>query len=145
MKVTARPAIVFIALASVLCAAQRSTDEKEVWSLEDAYWQYVKANDFEHYRTLWHADFLGWPYSDPEPAGKEQITGWITAHTSKGETLKSYEVERLKARVTGNNVTTTYRAHLVWVDKNGTDRPGSIRIIHPWLRSAGGNWQIISG
>jgi hypothetical protein len=113
MRRIARAAIVVIALASVLFAAQRSADEKEVWSLEDAYWQYVKANDFEHYRTLWHADFLGWPYSDPEPAGKEQITGWITAHTSKGETLKSYEVERLKARVTGNNVTTTYRAHLV--------------------------------
>lgn len=147
MSRIARPAIVVvvIALASVLFAAQRSADEKEVWSLEDAYWQYVKANDFEHYRTLWHADFLGWPYSDPEPAGKEQITGWITAHTGKGETLKSYEVERLKARVTGNNVTTTYRAHLVWVDKNGTDRPGGIRIIHTWLRSAGGNWQIISG
>jgi ketosteroid isomerase-like protein len=145
MNRIARPAIAVVLLASVLFAGQPSADEKEVWSLEDAYWQYVKANDFEHYRTLWHADFLGWPYSDPEPAGKEQITGWITAHTSKGETLKSYEVERLKARVTGNNVTTTYRTHLVWVDKNGTDRPGSIRIIHTWLRSAGGNWQIISG
>src|ERR1700746_2784420 len=112
MKVTARPAIVFIALASVLCAAQRSTDEKEVWSLEDAYWQYVKANDFERYRTLWHADFLGWPYGSPEPAGKERITEWITAHTSKGETLRSYELERLKAQVTGKYATVTYSVRL---------------------------------
>jgi ketosteroid isomerase-like protein len=147
MNRIARPAIVVvvIALASVLFAAQRSADEKEVWSLEDAYWQYVKANDFERYRTLWHADFLGWPYSSPEPTGKDQITEWVTAHTSKGETLKSYEVERLRAQVTGNYATVTYRARLIWTDKNGTDKPGSLRIIHTWLHDAGGKWQIISG
>jgi len=145
MKGTARPAIVVIALASVLCAAQRSADEKEVWSLEDAYWQYVKANDLERYRALLHADFLGWPYSSPEPAGKEQITEWITAHTSKGETLRSYELEYLKAQVTGKYATVTYRVRLTWTDKNRTDKPGSLRIIHTWLHDAGGKWQIISG
>jgi hypothetical protein len=70
MQGIARPAIVVIVLASVVFAAQRSGDEKAVWSLEDAYWQCVKANDLERYRTLWHSDFLGWPYSSPEPAGK---------------------------------------------------------------------------
>lgn len=144
MNRIARPAMVVVLLASALFAGQSSADEKEVWSLQDAYWRYVKANDFEHYLTLWHADFLGWPYSNRDPTGKEQITEWITAHTSKGETLKSYDRERLKARVTGNNVTVTYRAHLIWVDKNGNDRPGGLRIIHTWLR-ASGKWQIISG
>ena len=145
MNQITRCVIVVAMFASALCAGQPSAYEKEVWSLEDSYWQYVKANDFEHYRTLWHADFLGWPYSDPEPAGKEQITAWITAHTSKGETLKSYDVERLKARVTDNYATVAYRVRLFWVDKNGAGRPGSLRIIHTWLRSAGGKWQIISG
>jgi ketosteroid isomerase-like protein len=105
----------------------------------------VKANDFERYLTLWHADFLGWPYSSPEPARKEQITEWVTAHTSKGETLKSYEVERLKAQVTDNYATVTYRVHLIWTDKNGTVKPGNLRLIHTWLRNADGRWQIISG
>lgn len=109
MNRIARPAIVVLLLASALFAGQHSAYEKEVWSLEDAYWQYVKANDFERYLTLWHADFFGWPYSSPEPARKEQITEWVTAHTSKGETLKSYEVERLKAQVTDNYATVTYR------------------------------------
>ena len=144
MRRIARPAIVVIVLASVVFAAQRSADEKAVWSLEDAYWQYVKANDLERYRTLWHSDFLGWPYSSPEPAGKEQITEWITAHTSKGETLRSYELERLKAQVTGKYATVTYRVRLTWTDRNGTDKAGSLRIIHTWLRDDGGKWQIIS-
>ena len=145
MRGIARLAIVVVVLTSVLFGAQQSAHENRIWSLEDAYWQYVKANDLERYRSLWHVDFLGWPYSSPEPAGKEQISEWITAHTSKGETLRSYELERLKARVTGNYATVTYRVHLTWTDKNGTDKPGSLRIIHTWLHDTGGKWQIISG
>src|ERR1700733_15212345 len=104
MSKIAPPTIVVIALASVLFAAQGSADEKAVWSQEDAYWQYVKANDLERYRTLWHSEFLGWPLSSPEPAGKEQITEWIVAHTSNGDTLKSYELDRLKAHETDKYV-----------------------------------------
>lgn len=138
-------AIVVVLLASALFAGQRSADEKEVWSLEQGYWQYVQANDLERYRTLWHADFLGWPLSSPEPARKDQITDWITAHTSKGETLKSYNLERLAVQVTDNFATTTYRVRQTWLDKNGAAQPVSARIIHTWLRNAGGTWQIISG
>jgi hypothetical protein len=73
----------------IFCVAQ-SSHEREVWALENSYWQYVKSNDLDRYRTLWHRDFLGWPYSDTEPAGKERITVWIEAHTGKGETLSRF-------------------------------------------------------
>jgi ketosteroid isomerase-like protein len=145
MNRVARPAIAVVLLAAALFAGQRSAHEKEVWSLEDAYWQYVQTNDLERYRTLWHADFLGWPLSSPEPARKDQITDWITAHTSKGETLKSYDLERLAVQVTDNIATITYRVRQTWLDKNGAGQPVSARIIHTWLRNAGGTWQIISG
>jgi ketosteroid isomerase-like protein len=125
-------------------AAQQSPQEKEVWSLEDTYWQCVQANDLERYAKLWSEDFLGWPYTNPEPAGKDEITGWITAHTSKGEVLKSFEVEPLKAHVTGKYATVTYRIHFIWADKSGAEKPGIFRIIHTWLRE-GRSWQIISG
>jgi ketosteroid isomerase-like protein len=141
----ARPALVVVLLASSLFAWQRSAYETQVWSLEQSYWQYVQANDLERYRTLWHPDFLGWPLSNPEPARKDHITDWIAVYTSKGETLKSYDLERLTVQVTENLVTVTYRVHLNWLDKNGVAQPGSLRIIHTWLRDAGGTWQIISG
>jgi ketosteroid isomerase-like protein len=136
-------AVTLVLLSSALFAAQQSGGEKEVWSLENSYWQYAKSNDMDRYRTLWHPDFLGWPYSDTEPAGKERITGWITAHTGKGETLKSFELEPLKSHTTGAYATVAYRVHLTWTDKDGKDHPGALRIIHTWLRR--GKWQIISG
>ena len=134
-----------VLLSLALFASDRSADEEKVWSLEQAYWQFVQHNDMEHYRGLWHPQFLGWPSVSPEPLRKDQITDWITAHTSKGETLKSYDLERLVVQVTDNLATTTYRVRLVWVDKKGGEQPGSIRIIHTWLRNAGGQWEIVSG
>jgi ketosteroid isomerase-like protein len=113
--------------------------------MEDSYWRYVQANDLEHYRTLWHSDFLGWPLTSPEPARKAQITDWIVLHTSKGETLKSYVLERLAAQVTGEHATVAYRVRLTWIDKQGDTNPGSLRVIHTWVRNPDHNWQIISG
>ena len=137
--------IVAVLLAAPLLAAQPAANEKEVWSLEDNYWRYVQANDLEHYRTLWNGDFLGWPLASPEPVHKDHITDWITAHTSVGESLKSYDLERLAAQASGEYATVAYRVRLTWVDKSGVEKPGSLRVIHTWLRSADHKWQIISG
>ena len=135
---------VAVLLASPAVARSPAADEKAVWSLEDAYWRYVQANDLEGYRTLWHSDFLGWPLTSPEPVRKAHITEWITAHASAGETLKSYELERLVAQATGDYVTVTYRVRMNWVGKDGVSKPSSLRVIHTWLH-AGPRWQIISG
>jgi ketosteroid isomerase-like protein len=144
MKRTGYLAVTLVLLSSALFATRQSGNEKAVWSLENSYWQYVKANDMDRYRTLWHSDFLGWPYSDAEPAGKERITVWITAHTGTGETLKSFELEPLKSHATGAYATVAYRVHLTWTDKDGKDHLGALRIIHTWLHE-GNKWQIISG
>lgn len=144
MKRTAPLVLVAVLLSSALFA-QRSADEDKVWSQEQAYWKYVQANDLEHYRGLWNADFLGWPSVSPEPLRKAQITDWITAHTSKGETLKSFDLEKLVIQVKDNYATTTYRIHSVWVDKSGAGQPTTTRIIHTWQRQPDGTWQIISG
>ncbi|HMK29351.1 MAG TPA: nuclear transport factor 2 family protein [Terriglobales bacterium] len=133
---------ILILLASALFAAPG--DAEKVWTLEKAYWEYVQANDLARYRTLWHTDFLGWPLVSPEPVRKDRITDWITAHSGKGETLKSYDLERLTTQVTGNVATVTYRVRLTWADKHGAGQPATLRIIHTWLRNGGG-WQIISG
>ena len=50
-------------LIALICASQLiatpASDEAQIWNLEKAYWEYVKANDLEKYRALWHDDFVG--------------------------------------------------------------------------------------
>ena len=52
MRGIVRLAIAVMVLVSVAFGAQRSAQEKEIWSLEDSYWQYVKSNDLERYANL---------------------------------------------------------------------------------------------
>jgi|SRR5579871_1251535 len=137
--------IVALMLPVPLFAAQSAASEKEVWSLEDQYWRYVQTNDLEHYRTLWRSDFLGWPLASPEPVHKDHITDWITAHTSVGETLKTFDLERLAASASREYVTVAYRVRMTWVDKSGAAKPGGLRVIHTWRAGANHQWQIISG
>ena len=121
------------------------TGETQIWSLEKAYWEYVKANDLEKYRALWHERFLGWPYSSSSPARKDHITDWITANTSKGVKLQSYEIEQLGVEVTGDNAAAHYRIKMTWSGPKPTDtETQTLRIHHTWLRN-NGTWQILAG
>jgi ketosteroid isomerase-like protein len=138
-------ALALVMLIPSLCAAQGSAAEEKVWAHEQTYWQCVQANDLEHYRSLWNERFLGWPFISPEPARKAHITDWITNRTNKGQTLKSYKLERLVVQVTDNLATTTYRSHAIWLDKDGKEKAEHTRILHTWQRNADGEWQIVAG
>src|SRR6478736_3328025 len=87
-----KPFLFLIVLISAAFAEDVAKDEAKIWGLEKAYWECVKANDLEKYRTLWHEDFVGWPFVSPAPVRKDHITDWITSNTSKGIKLQSYSI-----------------------------------------------------
>ena len=135
----------FVALAAAAFGQNLATDETQVWQLEKAYWEYVKANDLEKYRALWHENFLGWPFISSAPERKDHITDWITANTSKGIKLQSYSIEQLAVQVTGDVAVDYYRINARWANGEGAEvRTDRLRITHTWIR-AGGTWQILGG
>jgi hypothetical protein len=67
----------FLALTATAFGQNSTNDEAQFWELEKAYWEYVKANDLEKYRALWHENFVGWPFVSPAPVRKDHITDWI--------------------------------------------------------------------
>ena len=79
-----RTITLFLALTATALGQNSAKDEAQVWELEKAYWEYVKANDLEKYRALWHENFVGWPFVSPAPLRKDHITDWITSNTSNG-------------------------------------------------------------
>jgi ketosteroid isomerase-like protein len=138
-----------IALSLVMTAAalgqNASSEETEIWKLEKAYWDYVKANDLEKYRALWHEDFVGWPLFSEAPVRKDHITDWITGNTSKGKKLQSYSIEQLAIRVTGDIAVNHYRIKMNWAKREGSEATTeALRITHTWIRTLG-TWQIIGG
>jgi ketosteroid isomerase-like protein len=136
---------ILLALTAAAFAQDSARDEAQVWNLEKAYWEYVKANDLQKYRALWHEDFLGWPYVSSAPTGKDHITDWITANTSKGVKLQSYSIEQLAVRVTGDIAINHYRIKASWATgETAKVRTDALRITHTWIRTHG-TWQILGG
>ena len=140
-----RAITLFIALTATAFAQNSAKDETQVWQLEKAYWEYVKANDLEKYRALWKENFLGWPFVSSAPVRKDHITEWITANTSKGIKLQSYSIEQLAIQITGDIALDDYRINATWADSEGAEtRTDKFRITHTWIRT-NGTWQIIGG
>lgn len=135
----------FLALTATALGQTSTNDEAQVWGLEKAYWDYVKANDLNAYGALWHQNFVGWPFVSPKPVRKDHITDWITANTSKGIRLQSYSIEPLAIQVTGDVAMNYYRIKAVWVNSAGAEvKTDRMRITHTWIRTYA-TWQILGG
>jgi len=140
-----RTIALFLAFAAPTFGQTLATKEAQIWKLEKAYWEYVKANNLEKYRVLWHENFLGWPFVNPAPVRKDHITDWITANTSKGISLHSYSIEQLAIQITADIALDYYRINVTWANSAGTEvKTDRLRITHAWIRTHG-TWQIIGG
>ena len=111
----------FLALTATAFGQDSAKDEAQVWQLEKAYWEFVKANDLEKYRALWHDNFVGWPFVSPVPVRKDHITDWITSNTSKGIKLQSSPIEQLAIQVTGDIAANYYRTNATWANGTGAE------------------------
>jgi len=140
-----RTVTLLLALTAAAFGQNSAKDEAQIWQLEKAYWEYVKANDLEKYRTLWHENFVGWPFVSSAPVRKDHITDWITANTSKGISLQSYSIEQLAIQVNGDIAMDYYRINVTWANSAGAEvKTDRMRITHTWIRTRG-TWQIIGG
>jgi ketosteroid isomerase-like protein len=134
-----------LALTATALGQNSAKGEAQIWQLEKAYWEYVKANDLEKYRALWHENFVGWPFVSPVPVRKDHITDWITSNTSKGVILQSYSIEQFAIQVTGDIAINHYRINATWANRAGAEvKTDRMRITHTWIRTQG-TWQIIGG
>ena len=119
--------------------------ETQVWNLEKAYWEYVKANDVEKYRALWHDDFVAWPPLSSAPMRKNHVTDWLTENISKGIKLQSFSIEQLAIQVIRDVAIVHYRIKMVWAGPAQSESNTELlRVTHNWLRTKN-SWQIIGG
>src|SRR5437667_9797353 len=128
-----RTIVLLVALTATAFTQDSANHEQDIWNLDKAYWEYVKANDLEKYRGLWHENFVGWPFVSPAPVRKDHITDWITSNTSKGIKLESHSIEQLAIHVTGDLAMDYYRISATWANSAGGEvRTDRFRITHTW-------------
>ncbi len=138
-------AIPFLLVLATAFPQDSAKDEAQVWNLEKAYWEYVKANDLEKYRALWHEDFLGWPYVSSAPIRKDHMTDWITAEHVQGR-----EAPVLLHRAAGRSRDRRRRDRSLsnqgelGHERNSQSANGRVADHHTWIRTHG-TWQILGG
>ena len=134
-----------IGLASGSAAAEFTSDEQAVWKMEEVYWRDVQAGDVEHYLTLWHENFVGWPCFAAEPSDKSNIGGWVK--DVRDQHLKfTYQLQPKAVRVFGDVAVVQYAAEYVTEYGDGTKSGAGIwrKFTHTWKKTDG-RWQIITG
>ena len=119
--------------------------QKEVWNMEEAYWEYLKKGDLEGYMTLWHPDFIGWPRAYGQPVHRDSL--WILIKSimdnSKPGSL-SYELKPYAVNVFGNIAIVFYTHSSEYENLDGEEIQLTERITHTWMKHEG-RWKIISG
>ena len=138
---------VLLFLVSDASAQPLSEAQQDVWRLEEAYWDYVAANDIEGFKSLWHPDFVGWPGGAPAPVGVANIADWIEELHRDPARRYDYELRRVAVVPFGDDVMVTYYGqadYFILVGSGERRLDGYWKLTHTWKRD-GDHWQIIGG
>ena len=113
------------------------TDEqKELWDLEEKYWQCIKNFDIESYKNLLHENTLPWPSGMYSPANKEQTVLFIQKWLSYDK-LKSYQIKPEAVQLFNDVAIVCYS--YIW---KGGMLSDSGRITHTWIKQ-NSTWYLI--
>jgi hypothetical protein len=137
---------VFSLLVTASCFAQQSKlspEQEQVWSMEEKYWQILKASDRESYIALWDENFVGWPYQLSDPVRKDSIRV-DPFRLLQGIELKSVQLEPKAVQVLKDVAIAYYMATVTYARKDGSIEVESFRFMHTW-RKTNGVWLIIGG
>lgn len=141
-----RLSLLFLVICTSPTFADKAADEEAVWKLEEAYWQFVKNNDIDGYRSLWDERFVGWPGFSESPVLKKNIADWIAPLHANPALEYDYELTKGAVRSFGEVVV----AHYLVRDYSRSLATGKetnvdlFRVTHTWQRR-GDSWQIITG
>ncbi len=132
----------FLLFLAIPTAAQTfSPSQNEVWQMEETYWKDLHTANYSHYMTLWHEDFLGWPYFTAHPVNKDGIADSLP---TKMSAVSFYEFLEKDVRVTAEVAITQYAVKYTVPTPTGESETRVSRITHTWLKTKN-TWQIIGG
>jgi hypothetical protein len=96
-------------------AGEWSTEQQEVWNLEQQQWAMSKAEDLSWIDTMVHQNMRFWETGAPMPRDKASLKHWSRFDAESGSTLEQ-EIYPISATITGNIAVVQY--HYVVASEN---------------------------
>jgi len=117
--------------------------EKEIWSLEEDYISYFGKANHEAILSFYHSQFLGWPDSELNPAGKTRAAEFLVEKYPE-PTQSVFKIKREGIRIAEDVVITHYLLILSWIDDEGVEQTRKSRLTHTWIKEDS-HWKILGG
>lgn len=136
--------IILLLLVALPCFAKQlklSAEQKQIWEMEERYWQIVEAGDGEAYISQWDENFVGWPDNCLAPIRKDVIRS-DTFGTLRD--MKNFQLDPKAVQVFENVAIAYYLVTAMYTPKGGSNEVVAFRISHTW-RKTNGVWHIIGG
>ena len=99
---------IVVVSTAVATIAQQSSNRQDIWSLENDYWNYVKALDLDGYKKTLAPCFCRMALREVLAPFAKITTDWIKAHTDKGERMQSFTLVKADSQQTDNVYVTHY-------------------------------------
>ncbi len=142
-----RFSIVFLSLflvgiASVASAQTWSSEQQEVWRLEELQWKMSMDKDISWIDKMVHPNISYWAVDRPAPQNKASLTRW-TRYTDASTTTLEQEISPISATVTGNVAVVQYTYTAVR-ENYRKDRETVTGRYTDILIKEGGRWMFIA-
>lgn len=122
-----------------------SNTQKEVWELEERYWDLAEVGDVKGYISFWQEGSVAWPPDLDRPESIDVIR--VKEEEQEGGGSFSYSLEPFAVQVFGVVALTYCKVSILGQDINGkeiTKNARAMRATHTWMKRDG-EWRIIGG
>jgi hypothetical protein len=132
--------LILVALMTVVAsnafAEELSTIQKEVWKMEELYFELCKKADSKGLMEIFHKDSVIWGNASSRPKGRTNFDMGATGEIIHG-IVESFQLQPHKITVLGSTCISAFTARLQWLDK-----AYRLRIVHTWIKQDG-KWLMI--
>ncbi|MEO6529269.1 MAG: hypothetical protein ABIP93_21805 [Gemmatimonadaceae bacterium] len=143
MRKTIVTLCVALAALSTSAGAQTWTSEQqELWKLEDMQWKMSAAKDHSWIPKMVHANMMGWDNDAPAPSNLASLTKWNRFNSGQSTTLE-WEIYPIAATITGNVAVMQYTYRNVTENFKKEHKGSSGRWTDVLIKD-GGTWKFIT-
>lgn len=104
---TTTAALVLCAVAGAAYAQEWSSEQQEIWKLEQQQWKMAAAKDTSWIDTMVHPNLRYWGTGEPMPRDKASLKHWSRYDADNTTTLEQ-ELFPISATITGNIAVVQY-------------------------------------
>ncbi|PKP15909.1 MAG: nuclear transport factor 2 family protein [Bacteroidetes bacterium HGW-Bacteroidetes-23] len=125
--------------------AQKSEVEKEIWQLENRYWNYLERNDSTSYKKLWIHNQINYQSDELTISDVKKCSYWMNEINEDSGLEFSCTLHKKAIEITENAITIHYDVDKFWTDKqHNIHKSETFSFSHTWIKIEN-SWLLSDG